>query len=185
MHVDLDAIRTPCAHADEQVFHQPAIFLTTGFEFRHRAEIDQSGIDDLALGDPIQQILRTEPDTNVLDIDDRAIVHLKGVFCLQFGKAIRTNDLEIRTDRKDRSLDARPANFAAENRNDPPDAIADIAGHDRRAYLDGEAEDISRLELGHPSARPSCVAAARSRATETRSGSPGEPDRSRRTESRP
>jgi hypothetical protein len=53
MHVDLDAVGMPCADADEHVLHQPAIFFVTGFEFRHRAEIDQRGIDGLALGDAV------------------------------------------------------------------------------------------------------------------------------------
>src|ERR1700733_3191347 len=36
MHIDLDAIGMPCADADEQVLHQPAVFFAAGFEFRHR-----------------------------------------------------------------------------------------------------------------------------------------------------
>ena len=55
MHVDLDAVGMPRADADEQVFHQPAVFCGTGLEFRHRAEIDQRGIDDLALRDAVEQ----------------------------------------------------------------------------------------------------------------------------------
>ena len=96
----------------------------------------------------IQQILRTEPDTNVLDIDDRAVVHLKGVFRLQFREAVGANDLEVRTNWKDRTLDALSANFAAKDRNDPPDPMTEIAGDNRRSDPDREAEDIFRLKHG-------------------------------------
>src|SRR6202047_5450790 len=192
MHVDLDAVGMPCADADEQVLHQPAIFIVAGFEFRHRAEIDLRGIDGFALGDPVQNSLWPEADAGILDVDDRAVVQLKSVFCFELGKAVRANDLEVRADGKDRAFDAWPKNFAAEDRNDAADAMAEIAGEDRRADLDGEAEDISCLKLarhGRPFFRrvfftrtgghfarkrfsaPSCAAAARSRAAETRSGS--------------
>ena len=42
MHIDLDAVGVPCADADEQVLHQPAVLRSSGFEFRHRAEIDRA-----------------------------------------------------------------------------------------------------------------------------------------------
>src|ERR1035438_2599635 len=135
------------ADADEQVFHQPAIFFGARLEFRHRAKIDQGGIDGLAFCDAVQQRLRPEADADILDIDDSAVVHLKGVFGLELSQAVRPDDLEVGTIGKDRALDAWPKNFAAENRNNPPDAMAEIAGHDRRADLDGEAEDISGLKF--------------------------------------
>src|SRR5258706_8365820 len=181
MHVDHDAVGMPRADADEQVFHQPAVLFGSGFEFRHRAKIDQRGIDSLAFGDPVQQFLRTEPDADILDVDNRAVVHLKSVFRFQFGKAVRADDLEIRAARKDGPADALAAHFAAEDRNDPPDTIAEIAGDDRRADPDDEAEDIFGLKCrGHGSSQPSrfsgreasepsCVAAARSPATERQS----------------
>ena len=37
-------------------------------------------------------------------------------------------------------------NLAAEDRDDPPDAMAEIAGDDRRADPDGEAEDVFGLK---------------------------------------
>jgi hypothetical protein len=152
MHVDLDAVGVPRADADEQVLHQPAVFRGSGFEFRHRAKIDQAGINDLTSGDPIQQLLRAESDADILDIDDGAVVHLEGIFRLDFGKAVRANGLKIRTVRKDRPFHAFAMQLAAENRNDPPDAVAEIAGDNRRADLDREAEDIFEEQVSlHPS----------------------------------
>src|SRR4051812_9754226 len=123
----------PRADADEQALHQPAIFFTAGLEFRHRPEIDQRGIDGLATRDAVERLLRPEADADVLDIDDGAVVHLKRVFRFQFGKTIGADDLEIRAAGKDRAVHARPTHLAAENRNDPPRAVAEIAGDDRRA----------------------------------------------------
>src|SRR3979409_1397641 len=145
MHLDIDVVGVPCADADEQVFHQPAILFSSGFEFRHRAKIDQSGIDSLTLGDPVQQRLRAEADADILDVDDGTVVHLKSVFRLQFGKAVRANGLEVGTAGKDRPVDAFAAHLSTEYRNDPPRAITEIAGDDRGADLDGEAEDIFGL----------------------------------------
>src|SRR3984893_13593754 len=54
MHVDHDTVGVAGADADEQVLHQPAIFFSSGLEFRHRAKIDQRGIDRLTFGDPVQ-----------------------------------------------------------------------------------------------------------------------------------
>src|SRR5437899_2253018 len=56
--------------------------------------------------------------------------------------AVRANGLEVRTMRKDRALDALAAHLPAQDRNDPPCAIAEVPGDDRRADLDGKAEDI-------------------------------------------
>src|SRR5664279_5372653 len=64
MHVELDAVGVPGADTDKQVLHQPAVFFTARFEFRHRTKIDQLGIDGLALGDPVQKLLRTETDAD-------------------------------------------------------------------------------------------------------------------------
>src|SRR6266404_7121411 len=144
MHVDLDAVGVSCADADEQVLHQPAILFGTGFEFRHRAKIYRCGIDNLTLGDPVQQLLRTEADADILDVDDGAVVRLKSVFCLQFGKAVRTDGLEVRTIGQDRAFDALAAHFAAEDRNDPPDTIAEIAGAmDHRNLVSTETTALS------------------------------------------
>src|SRR5438105_9661426 len=176
MHLDLDTVGVTRADADEQVPHQPAIFRGSGFELRHRAKIDQSGIDGLASGDPVKQFLRTEPDADILDIDNGAVVHFEGVFRLQFGQAVRADGLEVRTIRKDRPLDALAAQLTAKDRNDAPDAMAEIAGDDRRADLDGKAEDVfgrkDRRHVRRPASEltPSCVAATRSPAAETRSG---------------
>src|SRR5258708_34199355 len=86
--------------------------------------------------------------------------------------------------RKDGALDTLAAHFAAKDRNDPPDAIAEIAGDDRGADQNREAEDVSGVKRGchgapQPSrfrqrrlSEPSCVAAARSPGTEMQSGSP-------------
>src|SRR5437868_15279881 len=131
MHVDLDAVGMPGADADEQVFHQPAIFFSAGFEFRHRAEIDQSGMDGLAFGNPVKQFLWPEPNPDILDVDNGAVVHLKGVFRRQFREAIGANDLEVRTNRKDRAVDAFPENLAAKDRNDSPDPVPEIAADHR------------------------------------------------------
>src|SRR6266576_6165970 len=148
VHVDLDAVGVSCADADEQVLHQPAVLFGTGFELRYRAKIDRCGIDNLTPGDPVQQLLRTEADAEILDVDDGAVVRLKSVFCLQLGKAVRTDGLEVRAMGQDRARDAGAAHFAAEDRNDPPDTIAEIAGDDRRADFDGEAEDVSGVKRG-------------------------------------
>src|ERR1700694_4230521 len=182
VHVNLDAVGMPGTDADEQVFHQPAIFFGSSLEFRHRAKIDQRGIGGLAFGDPVPQLLGTEADADILDVDDRAVVHLEGVFRFQFSKAVRANDLEVRATRKNRPVHCFAAHFAAEDRNDPPRAMTEIAGDDRGADLDGEVENIFGLKSwrhgstqpsrfrGRESSEPSCVAAAMSRATEMRSG---------------
>jgi hypothetical protein len=146
MHGDLDAVGVSGADADEQVFHQPAVFFAAGFEFRHRAEIDQSGIDGLTLCDAIQLILRAEADADIFDVDDGAVVHLESVFCFELGKAVGADGLEVGADRKDSSPDPFAENLPAEDRDDPPDTMAVIAGDDRGADLDGEAEDIFGLK---------------------------------------
>src|SRR5437588_10332805 len=128
MHLDLDAVGVSCADCDEQVLHQPAILFSSGLEFRRRAKIDQRGVDDLTVCDPVQQLLGTEADADILDVDDGAVVHFEGVFCLQFGKAVRANGLEVRTMRKDRALDALAANLATKDWNNPPDPVAEITG---------------------------------------------------------
>src|SRR4051812_1851815 len=112
MHVQLHAVWMPRADADEQVLHQPMVLFTAGFEFRHRAEIDQRGIDDLAARDAVQCFLRPEADADVLDVDDGAVVHLKRVFRFQFGKTVGSDDLEIRAAGKDRAVQARPTHLA-------------------------------------------------------------------------
>jgi len=48
MDVDHDPIGMPRGRADEQVFHQPAVFFSASFEFGRGAEIDQLGLDGLA-----------------------------------------------------------------------------------------------------------------------------------------
>src|SRR5665213_518287 len=141
MYVDLDAVGVAGADADEEILHQPAVLLAAGFEFRHRAEIDLRGIDDLVFGDAVEQLFRAEADADVLDIDDGAVVQFEGVFRLQLGKAVRADGLEIGADGKDRSLDAVAEDFTTEDRDHPPDAMSVIAGDDRRADPDGEAED--------------------------------------------
>src|SRR5258708_8029727 len=143
---DLYAVGVAGADADEKVLHQPAVFFGACFESRHRAEIDQRGIDSLAFGDAVQQRLWTEAEADILDIDDRAVVHLKSVFCFQLGKTVRANGLEIGADRKDFSVDALAENLAAEERDDPPDAMAVIAGDDRRTDPDREAEAVFGLK---------------------------------------
>src|ERR1700694_2614958 len=66
MHVDHDTVGVAGADADEQVLHQPAIAFGAGLEFRHRAKIDQRGIDRLTFGDPVQYLLRPQTVSQLL-----------------------------------------------------------------------------------------------------------------------
>jgi hypothetical protein len=87
MHVDDDAVGVAGGGGDEEVFHQPAVFLVAGLEFRHGAAIDQFGIDRLAALQLPQQIGRPEAKA-LVPTDHRAIVGLEGVFRLQFDQLI-------------------------------------------------------------------------------------------------
>src|SRR6185437_14447366 len=58
MHVEHDAIGVARRRCDKQVFHQPAVFLGPGLEFRHGSEIDQFRIDRLSTFQPLQQFDR-------------------------------------------------------------------------------------------------------------------------------
>jgi len=90
----------------KQVFHQPAVFFGTRLKLRHRAEIDQ-------LWDrPARHAFKrcsssTGPKTDalVLDIDHRAVVGLKRIFCFQFDQLVGPDDLEVRAERADLAVD--------------------------------------------------------------------------------
>src|ERR1700761_3713198 len=58
MHIDHHAIGVARGRGDENVLHQPAIVFVAGLELRHRAEIDQFGIDRLAAFQLLQQLDR-------------------------------------------------------------------------------------------------------------------------------
>ena len=89
MDVDDDAVGVAGGGADEEVFHQPAVFCGPGLEPRHGAEIDQFGIDRLAALEFLQQFDRAEAQALVLDIDNCAVVGLEGVFGFQFDQLVR------------------------------------------------------------------------------------------------
>ncbi len=98
MHVDDDAVGVAGGGADEEVFHQPAVFFRAGLEPRHGAEIDQFGVDRLAALEFLQQVDRAEAQALVLDIDDCAVVGLEGVFRFELDQFVGADDLEIRTE---------------------------------------------------------------------------------------
>ena len=66
MHVDDNPVGVARGGADEQVFHQPAVFFGPGLEFRHGAAIDQFWIDRLAALELVQQIDRAEAQADVI-----------------------------------------------------------------------------------------------------------------------
>src|SRR5713226_7075958 len=153
MHVDHDAVDVAGGGADEQVLHQPAVFFGAGFELRHSAEIDQLGIDGLAALQPLQQLDGAETNALVLDIDDRAVVGLEGIFRFQFDQLIGPDDLEVRAERADLAVDIA-AHLAAGNRNDAADAVTDIADGCHAADIGGDGENVfgrkpRRHELPH------------------------------------
>src|SRR5581483_1883218 len=95
MHVDHDAVGMPRGGADENVLHQPAIFLVPRLESRHGAEIDQLGINRLAALELLQELDRAEAHALVLDIDDGAVVGLEGVFGLEVNQLVGADGLEV------------------------------------------------------------------------------------------
>src|SRR3978361_1902955 len=184
MHVDDDAIGVARSGSDEQVFHQPAVFLAAGLEPRYGAEVVQGRSERLAGLQPLQQFDRSEADTLVLDINHGAIVGLKGVFGFQLYQFIGPDYLKVSAEWADLAGDFA-AHLAAGNGNNAADALADIAGGCDAADVGRKGEDIFGRKLRvHLVTRP-YVAAAMSPATETGSGSPAGRDPSPRTESRP
>src|SRR5437762_9061912 len=150
MHVDNHAVGVAGGGADEQVFHQPAVFGGPGLEPWHGAEIDQFGIDRFAAFQLLQQVDRAEAQALVLDIDDRAIVGLEGVFGFQFDQFVGPDDLEVGAERTDLAVDLLAPHLAACYRNDPAHTGADLAGRCHLADPGGDGEDISGQELrGH------------------------------------
>jgi hypothetical protein len=110
MDVDHDAVGVAGGGADEEVFHQPAVFGGPGLEPRHGAKINQFGIDRLAALELLQEFDRAEAQALVLDIDDGAVVGLEGVFGFQLDQFVGPDDLEIRTEGADLAVDApRPS----------------------------------------------------------------------------
>ena len=83
-------------------------FSCAGLEFRHGAEIDQFGIDRLAALQLLQQLDRAEADALVLDIDDRAVVGLEGVFGFELDQLVGPDDLEVGAERQDLAVDPSP-----------------------------------------------------------------------------
>src|SRR6266403_2496812 len=128
--------------SDEQVFHQPAVLFGTRLKLRHRAEIDQLGIDLLATLEPLQQFDRSETNTLVLDIDHRAVVGFERIFCFQFDQLVGPDDLEVRAERADLAVDVVATHLATGNRDDAADAVTDIAGGYHAAYIGGDGENI-------------------------------------------
>src|SRR4051812_30903749 len=167
--------------ADEDVFHQPAVFRGTCLEFRHGAEIDQTGIDRLTALQLLQQLERPETDALVFDINDRAVVGLEGVFCLKLDQLVGADNLEIGAERTNLAIDVRATDVAAKDRNDATNAMTGLARADRLADPHGDGENISGLQLwrhDRPALccpefnAPSCAAATRWQAAGRRSGSP-------------
>src|SRR3954451_8040216 len=74
VHVDHNPVGMTRGGADEDVLHQPAIFVVPGLEFRDGAEIDQFRIARLAALQLLQQLDRPETEALVFDINDRADV---------------------------------------------------------------------------------------------------------------
>src|SRR5450631_1231237 len=130
MHVDDNPVGVTRSGPDEDVLHQPAIFVMAGLESRNGAEIDQIRIDRLAALEFLQQIQRPEPDALVFDINDGAVVGLEGVFRLQLDQFVRPDDLEIGTERTDLAVDVRSAHLAAHDWNDAADAMTGLARGD-------------------------------------------------------
>ncbi len=165
--------------------HQPAIGRGAGLEPGHRAEIDQAGVHRLAAPDLVEGFFRSEAQADIFDIDDGAIVHLDGVFRLEFGQAVGTNHLVIRAALADPAMHPLAEKFAAEDRDHPAAAVAEVPGLDRRPHLDRKTEGIAGGKRGSHditksesyrvgrSPIPACAAATRSPAAETGSGSPG------------
>jgi len=88
-------------------------FSGTRLKLRHRAEIDQLGIDRLATLQPLQQFDGSETNTLVLDIDHRAVVGLERVFRFQFDQLVGPDDLEVRAERADLAVDDIATHLAA------------------------------------------------------------------------
>src|SRR6185437_2260201 len=147
MHVDHHAVGVTRSGGDENVLHQPAVFCSTGFEFRRGAEIDQFWIHRLAAFELLQQLDRPEADAPVLDIDHRAVVGLEGVFRFEIDQLVGADDLEVGAERQHLAVDPLAFHLAAGDRNDAADAMADIARdrHLADAGRDGEGE--SGVEL--------------------------------------
>ena len=145
MHVEHDAVGVARRRCDKQVFHQPAVFFGSGLELRHGAEIDQFRIDRLAAFQPLQQFDRAETNAPVLDIDHRAVVGLERIFRFEFDQFVGPDDLEVRAERADLAVDALAAHLAADDRNDPADAMADVAGGCHAADMSGDGEDVLGL----------------------------------------
>ena len=96
MDVDHDPVGMPRGRADKQVFHQPAVFFDTGFKFGGGAEINQLGVDRLALLQPLQQFDRSKTNSPILDIDYRAVVGFEGISRFQVDELVGPDDLKIR-----------------------------------------------------------------------------------------
>src|SRR5438552_8008390 len=142
MHVDNHAVGVAGGGADEQVFHQPAVFGGPGLEPWHGAEIDQFGIDRFAAFQLLQQVDRAEAQALVLDIDDGAIVGLEGVFGLELDQLVGPDDLEVGTEGADLAVDLLAPHLAACYRDDAADAGADLAGRRHLTDPHDDGEDI-------------------------------------------
>ena len=134
MDVDDDAVGMAGGGGDEQAFHQPAVFLGSGFESRHGAEIDQAWIDRLASLQLLQQFDRAEADALVLDIDHCAVIGLEGIFRLQIDQLIGADDLKVGASIQHLAIDAFAMHLAADDRDDPAHAMAGFAGGTADAF---------------------------------------------------
>src|SRR6185437_5668382 len=170
VHVDDDAVGVTRGGGDEDVLHQPAVFLRTRLEFRRRSEIDQLGIDRLAALQLLQQVDGTEADTLVLDIDHRAVIGLEGVSGFEIDQLIGADDLEVRAERQHLAVDIIAPHLAADDGNDAADAVADVAGGCHVSDLSSDGEDVFGLKLRRHDGL-TCVSAATGPGSGRRSGS--------------
>src|SRR5712672_352059 len=154
VHVDHDAVGMTHRRSDEQVFHQPAVFFGTRLKLRHRAEIDQLGIDRLATLQTLQQFDRSKTDALVLDIDHRAVVGFERIFCFQFDQLVGPDDLEVRAERADLAVDVVATHLATGNRDDAADAVTDIADGCHAADIGGDGENMFGQQLRRRHEKP-------------------------------
>src|SRR5882724_3857224 len=148
MHVDDDAGGVAGGGGDEQVFHQPAVVRVSRLELRHGAEIDQLGIDRLAALQFLQQVHRSEADATVLDIDDRAVIGLEGVFGFEIDQLVGADDLEVSAERQNLAVNSFAPHLTAGNRNDATHAVADVAGNRHLCNVRGDGEGVFGVKLG-------------------------------------